>query len=133
MSIEGKVALVPGGSHGLGITHCLSLASAGCHVAVIGYSHMEKAREVAAEIIAMGRKALAVKMDVADFEQVQAGIKFVEKELGQIEILINNAATGIVRAVTLVNTTSQDWARDLSVNLTGPFNTIRCVMPGMME
>jgi 3-oxoacyl-[acyl-carrier protein] reductase len=94
---------------------------------------MGKAREVAAEIVTMGRKALAIKMDVSDFNQVQAGIKLVEKELGQIEILINNAATGIVRAVTLVKTKIQDWARDLNVNLTGPFNTIRCVLPGMME
>jgi 3-oxoacyl-[acyl-carrier protein] reductase len=133
VSIEGKVALVTGGSHGLGITHCLSLAKAGCNVAVVGYSHMEKAKEVAAEIIAMGRKALAIKMDVADFNQVEAGIKLVEKELGSIEILINNAATGIVRAVTLVKTKVQDWARDVSVNLTGPFNTIRCCLPGMME
>jgi 3-oxoacyl-[acyl-carrier protein] reductase len=133
MSIEGKVALITGGSHGLGITHCLALAKAGCHVAVGGYSHMAKAREVAAEIVAMGRKALAIKMDVADFNQVQVGIKLVERELGQIEILINNAATGIVRAATLVKTKIQDWARDLSVNLTGPFNTIRCCLPGMME
>ncbi len=133
MSIEGKVALVTGGSHGLGITHCLALARAGCHVAVIGYTHMEKAREVAAEIIAMGRKALAIKMDVADYDQVQTGIKLVEEKLGSIEILINNAATGIVRAVVTARTKVQDWARDLSVNLTGPFNTIRCVLPSMME
>jgi 3-oxoacyl-[acyl-carrier protein] reductase len=133
MSIKNKVAMVTGGSHGLGITHCLSLARAGCHVVVVGYSHMEKAKEVAAEIIAMGRKAMAIKMDVADFNQVQAGIKFVEKELGHIEILINNAATGIVRAATLVKTKIQDWTKDLSVNLTGPFNTIRCILPGMME
>jgi 3-oxoacyl-[acyl-carrier protein] reductase len=133
MSIKDKVALVTGGSHGLGITHCLSLARAGCHVAVIGYSHMEKAKEVAAEIIAMGRKSLAIKMDVANFEEVQASVTQIEKELGPIEILINNAATGIVRAVTTAKTKVQDWARDLSVNLTGPFNTIRCVLPSMME
>jgi len=133
MSIKDKVALVTGGSHGLGITHCLSLARAGCHVAVIGYSHMEKAKEVAAEIIAMGRKALPIRMDVADFDQVQTGIAQAEKELGPIEILVNNAATGIVRAVTTAKTKIQDWVRDLSVNLTGPFNTIRCCLPGMME
>jgi 3-oxoacyl-[acyl-carrier protein] reductase len=133
MSIEGKVALVTGGSHGLGITHCLSLARAGCHVAVIGYSHMEKAKEVAKEIQAMGRKALAIRMDVADFDEVQAGMTQVEQELGPIEILINNAATGIVRAATIAKTKIQDWTRDLSVNLTGPFNTIRCCLPGMME
>lgn len=133
MGIEGKVAMVTGGSHGLGITHCLSLARAGCHVAVIGYTHMEKAKQVAAEIITMGRKALAVKMDVAVFEEVQAGVQKIEKELGPIDILINNAATGIVRAVTLARTKIQDWARDISVNLTGSFNTIRCVLPSMTE
>ncbi len=133
MSIEGKVAMVTGGSHGLGINHCLSLARAGCNVAVIGYSHMGKAKQVAAEIMAMGRKALAVKMDISVMEEVQAGVSQIEKELGPIEILINNAATGIVRAVTLARTKLQDWARDMSVNLTGSFNTIRCVLPSMME
>jgi 3-oxoacyl-[acyl-carrier protein] reductase len=133
MSIAGKVAMVTGGSHGLGITHCLSLAKAGCHVAVIGHNHMDKAREIACEIVASGRKALAIQMDVSNYDEVEAGIAQIEKELGQIEILINNAATGIVRAVTLVKTKIQDWARDLSVNLTGPFNTIRCCLPNMME
>ena len=133
MGIEGKVAMVTGGSHGLGVTHCLALAKAGCHVAVIGYSHMEKAKEVAAEIMAMGRKALAVKMDVSVMEEVEAGVAQIEKELGPVEILINNAATGIVRAATIARTKLQDWARDLSVNLTGSFNTIRCVLPNMME
>jgi 3-oxoacyl-[acyl-carrier protein] reductase len=133
MSIEGKVAMVTGGSHGLGITHCLSLAKAGCHVAVIGHNHMDKAREIAGEIVSLGRKALAVKMDVSSYEEVEAGVIQIEKELGPIEILINNAASGIVRAVTLVKTKIQDWAKDLSVNLTGPFNTIRCCLPDMME
>jgi 3-oxoacyl-[acyl-carrier protein] reductase len=133
MSLKDKIALVTGGSHGLGITHCLSLARAGCNVAVIGYSHMDKAREVAAKIGEMGRKAMAVKMDVADYNQVQAGVEMVEKELGPVEILVNNAATGIVRAVTIAKMKIEDWARDISVNLTGPFNTIKCCLPGMME
>ncbi len=133
MSLKDKIALVTGGSHGLGITHCLSLAKAGCNVAVIGYSHIDKAKEVAAKIREMGRKALAVRMDVADFDEVQAGVNLVEKELGPVEILVNNAATGIVRAVTIGKMKIQDWARDISVNLTGPFNTIKCCLPGMME
>jgi 3-oxoacyl-[acyl-carrier protein] reductase len=133
MNIKDKIALVTGGSHGLGITHCISLAKAGCNVAVIGYSHMDKAREVAAKIRGMGKKALAVKMDVADFDEVKAGVDLVENELGPVEILVNNAATGIVRAVTIVKMKIQDWARDISVNLTGPFNTIKCCLPGMME
>jgi 3-oxoacyl-[acyl-carrier protein] reductase len=133
MSMEGKVALVTGGSRGLGMIHCLSLARAGCNVAVTGNVHFKKAVEVAKQIKAMGRKALAVKMDVADIEQVQAGIEKTEKKLGPIDILVNNAAFGIVRAVTVTKMKKEDWERDLSVNLTGPFNTIKCCLQGMME
>jgi 3-oxoacyl-[acyl-carrier protein] reductase len=133
MSIAGKVAMVTGGSGGLGRVHCLSLAGAGCNVAVIGYSHLDRAEEIAGKIRAMGRKSLALKIDVANFDEVQAGVKKVEKELGPIEILVNNAAFGIVRAVTLPNMKNEDWERDLAVNLTGAFNTIKCCLPGMLE
>jgi len=133
MSIEGKVALVTGGSGGLGRVHCLSLADAGCNVAVIGHSHLEKAEQVVKEIKAMGRNALAVKMNLPDLDEVQAGVKKVENELGPVDILVNNAAFGIVRAVTIARMSKEDWDRDLSVNLTGAFNTIKCCMPGMLE
>lgn len=133
MSLKDKVALVTGGSGGLGRTHCLSLAKAGCNVAVGAHNHLEKAEEVAAEIRAMGRKAMALVMDVANMAEVEAAVAKVEKALGPVEILVNNAATGIVRAVTIVRTKVQDWARDLSVNLTGPFHTIKCCLPGMLE
>jgi 3-oxoacyl-[acyl-carrier protein] reductase len=133
MSIEGKVAVVTGGSGGLGRVHCLSLAKAGCNVAVVYHSHMEKAEGVAKEIKTMGRKALTVKVDVSDLDEVQAGVNKVEDELGPIDILVNNAAFGIVRAVTIPKMDKKDWDRDLSVNLTGAFNTIKCCMPGMLE
>ena len=133
MSIEGKVAMVTGGSGGLGRVHCLSLARVGCSIAITGHSHLEKAEAVVKEVQDMGRKALAVKIDVSDLDEVQEGIKKVEETLGPIEILVNNAAFGIVRAVTIVNMDKKDWDRDLSVNLTGAFNTIKCCMPGMLE
>jgi len=133
MSIEGKVALVTGGSGGLGRVHSLSLVKAGCNVAVTGHSHLEKAETVVKEIQALGRKAIAVKMDVADLAEVQAGVKKVEETLGPVDILVNNAAFGIVRAITIANMDKKDWDRDLGVNLTGAFNTIKCCMPGMLE
>jgi len=133
MSLEGKVALVTGGSKGLGIVHCLSLARAGCDVAVGGLTHPDKAEEIAGQIRAMGRKAVSVKMDVAVFDEVQAGIKKVEAELGTIDILVNNAAFGIVRAATITKMDNKDWERDLGVNLTGAFNTIKCCLTGMLE
>lgn len=133
MSIEGKVALVTGGSGGLGRVHALSLAKEGCHVAVTGHSHPEKAEVVVKEIQALGRKALAIQMDLANLDEVQAGVKKVAETLGAVDILVNNAAFGIVRAVTIVNMDKKDWDRDLAVNLTGAFNTIKCCMPRMLE
>ena len=133
MPIDGKVALVTGGSGGLGSVHCLTLARAGCHVAVGGYSRMEKAEAVVRQIQDLGRNAVAVKMDVAKPDDVQTGIKQIEEVLGPVEILVNNAASGIVRAATIVNTEKKDWDRDLAVNLTGAFNTIKCCLPGMAE
>ncbi|MFC1915472.1 3-oxoacyl-ACP reductase family protein [Chloroflexota bacterium] len=133
MSLEGKVALVTGGSRGLGSVHCLTLAKAGSNVAVGGYSHFDKAEAIAKEIEALGRKAIAIKMDVADLNEVQLGVKKVEEALGPINILVNNAAFGIVRAATIINTDKKDWERDLSVNLTGAFNTIKCCMSSMIE
>ena len=133
MSIEGKVAMVTGSSGALGRMHSLSLAKVGCNIAVTGHSHLEKAEAVCEEVRALGRKAVAVKMDVANIEEVQEGVKKVEKEVGPIDILVNNAAFGIVRAVTIAQMDHKDWDRDLGVNLTGAFNTIKCCMPGMIE
>jgi 3-oxoacyl-[acyl-carrier protein] reductase len=133
MSLEGKVAMVTGGSRGLGRIHCLSLAKAGCNVAVAGHHHMAEAEEVAGEIEAIGRKSQPIKMDVADYDEVQAGVKKVEATLGPVDILVNNAAFGIVRAATIPKMSKADWDRDLAVNLTGPFHTIKCCLPGMLE
>ena len=133
MSIEGKLAVVTGGSGGLGKVHCLSLAGAGCNVAVIAHSHPEKAEAVVEEIRALGRKAIVVKMDVANLEEVQEGVSKIKEALGSVDILVNNAAFGIVRGVTLVKMDAKDWERDIGVNLTGAFNTIKCCMPDMLE
>ncbi len=133
MSIKDKVAVVTGGSGGLGRFHCLSLAKAGCHVAVLCHSQLEKAKAVAKEIQKLGRKAIAIKIDVANLKQVQDAVKKIEQALGPISILVNNAASGIIRAVTIVNMKKKDWDRDLSVNLGGAFNTIRSCLPGMIE
>ncbi len=133
MSIKEKVALVTGGSGGLGGVHCISLAAAGFKVAVAAHNHFDKAKAVVEKIKSMGKQAMAVKMDVSNEDEVERGIQEVEKTLGPVDVLVNNAATGIVRAATIVKTKIQDWAGDLSVNLTGPFNTIKRCLPGMME
>lgn len=133
MSLEGKVALVTGGSGGLGRVHALVLARLGCDVALSGNRNLEKAESAAEEIREIGRRAIGIKMDVADAGEVNRGVAKVIEELGAIDILVNNAAFGIVRAVTIVKMDKEDWDRDLAVNLTGAFNTIKAVMPGMIE
>jgi 3-oxoacyl-[acyl-carrier protein] reductase len=133
MSITGKVALVTGGSGGLGSVHCLSLAAAGFKVAVAAHTHLDKAKAVVEKIKDSGKQAMAIKMDVANADEVDESVSEVEKTLGPVDVLVNNAATGIVRAATIAKTRIQDWAGDLAVNLTGPFNTIRRCLPCMME
>jgi 3-oxoacyl-[acyl-carrier protein] reductase len=133
MTLEGKVAMVTGGSGGLGSIHCLSLARAGADVAVTAHSRPERAEEIVREIQGMGRRAISLSMDVADENDVQAGVTKIEEELGPIDILVNNSAYGIVRAVTVVKMPKADWDHDLAVNLTGAFNTIKSCLPGMLE
>jgi len=125
--------MVTGSSGALGRVFALTLARAGCNIAVTGHSHLEKANSVVDEIKALDRQAIAVKMDVSDLDEVRAAVNQVETELGSVDILINNAASGIVRAVTIVAMEKTDWDKDLGVNLTGAFNTIKCCMPGMIE
>jgi len=130
MSIEGKVALVTGGSGGLGRVHGAVLARMGCQVALTGNRNLEKAQDAAEEIAKeYDVKALGIKMDVSDADGVGTGVAKVASELGPIEILVNNAAYGIVRATTIVKMEKSDWDKDVSVNLTGAFNTIKAVMP----
>ncbi len=133
MSINDKVALVTGGSGGLGSVHCLSLAAAGFKVAVAAHTQLDKAKAIVEKIRNSGKQAMAVKMDIANEDEVEATITNVEKTLGPVDVLVNNAATGIVRAASIAKTKIQDWMGDLSVNLTGPFNTIKRCLPGMME
>jgi 3-oxoacyl-[acyl-carrier protein] reductase len=133
MTVEGRVALVTGGSGGLGSIHCMSLAAAGYKVAVAAHTQLEKAKAVVSQISKMGKQSMAIQMDVSNMDEVETNIRSVEKTLGPVDILVNNAASGIVRAATIVKTKIQDWTHDLGVNLTGPFNTIKTCLPGMME
>ena len=133
MTTDCRVALVTGGSGGLGSQHCLSLANAGYKVAVAAHNQLDKAKAVADKIKSMGKQAMAFKMDVSSEDEVETNFREVEKTLGPVDILVNNAADGIVRAVTIAKMKMQDWMNDVNVNLTGPFNTIKRSLPGMMD
>lgn len=133
MSLQGKVALVTGGSGGLGRVHSIVLAEKGADVALTYNRNQAKAQDVVRDIEAMGRKAMALKMDLADETSVNEGVRRVKEELGPVDILVNNAAAGIVRAVTITDMTKEDWDADVAVNLTGPFLLIKAVFPDMAE
>jgi len=133
IDLAGKVALVTGGSRGLGRMHSLVLAEAGAAVAVIGNRNLEKAEEAAGEIRAMGGTASTIKMNLADWGEVESGFAQAKEELGPVDILVNNAAFGIVRATTIVKMDNDEWEKDVRVNLTGPYYCIKAAMPDMIE
>ncbi len=117
MRLSNKVALVTGASRGIGRAIALSCAREGADVVVNYVSRSEQAREVANEIVAMGRRALVVHADVADRPAVEAMVEQAWRELGPVDVLINNA--GIETIVPLVELTDEQWDRVTSVNLKG--------------
>lgn len=129
--LKGKVALVTGGSGGLGRVDALALAEAGADV-VIADILMDGAEKTAKEVQAMGRKSFAIKMDVTRMEEVKEGVVRIKNELGSVDILVNSAAT-LDHLGQLLEQRDKLWERDLRVNLTGTFNCSRAVWPYMQE
>src|SRR6266403_4141097 len=105
-SLKDKVALVTGASQGIGRDAALALAEAGAKVTVAARTE-EKLATLVGEIAATGGEALAVKMDVADAEQVKAGFKHVLEKFGRLDILVNNAA--ITRDGLAIRMKIDDW------------------------
>lgn len=154
--LDGKVAVVTGGSRGLGRADALALARAGADVVITdiliesdpeGEQTAEKygplsqvmkatgsifAEQTRDEIRAMGRRSAAYKMDVTDREQVAAVLTRIKEEFGGIHILVNNAGT--LDHVAQIELQSEErWERDLQVNLTGAFHCAKAVWPYMKE
>src|ERR1700682_3127506 len=129
-SLKEKVALVTGASQGIGRDTSLALAEAGAAVAVAARSE-EKLSALVADIAAAGGTALAVKMDVADAEQVKAGFKHILEKFGRLDILVNNAA--ITRDGLALRMKPDDWEAVLRTNLTGAHLCIQQALPPMMK
>jgi 3-oxoacyl-[acyl-carrier protein] reductase len=130
--LKNKVALVTGaGSQiGYGKAICLTLAEEGCDV-VCADINLEGAKQTAAEIVALGRKALPVKADVTEQAQVDAMVSKAIKKFGKIDILVNNAgASSQLRP--FIEMTEEDWEFDIQTNLVSQMRVARAVLPHML-
>jgi 3-oxoacyl-[acyl-carrier protein] reductase len=131
MRLTGQVALVTGGSRGLGRAIALALAAAGADVAVNYRERALDADEVADRIRELGRQAMAIQADVAVSAEVEALVDRVEQELGAPSILVNNA--GIARPQPVEEITETDFDDLIRVNLKSAFLVTQRVLPAMRE
>src|SRR5215213_205840 len=129
--LKGRVALVTGGSRGIGRAIAVSLAEAGAAVAVNYLSKAGEAKAVVEAIHKLGGRAISVGADVARAAAVTGMVAGIERELGPVDILINNAGIAINRPVDEL--TEEDFDRTMAVNLKSVFLCTQAVMPGMRK
>ncbi|MDX2440160.1 MAG: SDR family NAD(P)-dependent oxidoreductase [Desulfobacterales bacterium] len=127
MLLEGKNALVTGGSQGIGAAASLELAREGANVCLTYRKHDTEAKQYADEIREMGRKALAVKCDISSFAEAESVVKKAVDEFGGLDILVNNA--GMNWDGVSWKMSEEQWDRVIEVNLKGYFNFTRQVAP----
>jgi len=120
LGLEGKNAIVTGGSMGIGTAVALGLAKEGCNVAINYRRHDAEAKEVVRKIEEMGRKALAIKADVSSYDDAQNMVKRVVEEFGRLDIMVCNA--GINWDGVIWKMTEKQWDTVINVNLKGCFN-----------
>lgn len=129
--LENRVALVTGGSRGIGREIALGLARAGADVAIAYRSGQQEAEQVARAIAALGRRAITLAADLSVPEQARALVGEASAQLGPIDVLVNNA--GINPSKPLAEITDQDWEQTISVNLGSVFHVTQAALPAMRE
>ena len=129
--LRDRVALVTGGSRGIGAGVAIALARAGAHVAVNYHERADAANGVCGEIIGTGRKAIAIQADVSVSADVTSMVAEIEAHLGGIDILVNNA--GIAHPRKLEDITEAEWDEVLTVNLKSVFLVTQAVVGGMRQ
>lgn len=130
MRLLNKVALVTGSAQGIGREIALLFAREGSDV-VISDINLEKAEKVCLEIEALGRKSLALQMNVSDYASVEEGVNKILDKFGKVDILVNNA--GITKDGLLLRMAESDWDAVIDVNLKGTFNCTKAVSRSMMK
>ena len=129
--ITGKVALVTGSTHGLGMSMAMGLGKAGATIVVNGNSSQEKIDKAVELYKAEGINAVGYKFNVADEAQVMESINKIETEVGNIDILVNNA--GIIKRTPLSEMEVEDFKQVIDIDLVSPFIVSKHVIKGMME
>jgi 3-oxoacyl-[acyl-carrier protein] reductase len=130
LELEGKVALVTGAAQGIGRVVALLLAQKGADIAVSDIN-LEKAKETAKEIEAIGRRTMVIQVDVAILNDVERMVETILERFGQIDILVNNA--GIARDKLILRMTEEEWDAVLNVNLKGTFHCTKAVIRHMSK
>ena len=131
MTLAGKVAVVTGGSRGIGRAICLQLVKMGAKVVINYVSRSDAAEETKAQVEAMGGECLVVKFDVSKTSEVQEAFKQITADCGRIDILVCNA--GVTRDGLLVTMKEEAWDQVMNVNLKGAFNCIKAGCRPMMK
>jgi 3-oxoacyl-[acyl-carrier protein] reductase len=131
MSFENRIAIVTGGSRGIGRAISLELARRGCGVVLVYAHSVQQAGSLVDELSTLGQKAAAYQVDVADFVAVESMVKQVREEFGRIDYLVNNA--GIIRDKLILRMSEADWDDVLDTNLKGAFNFSKAVVGVMIK
>ncbi|GJL53726.1 MAG: beta-ketoacyl-ACP reductase [Nitrospirales bacterium] len=130
MALEGKVAVVTGAAQGIGQTIATCLARDGADIVVMDLDR-DRCKDTVEAVERQGRKAMALQVNVAEWDSVKANVEQVLKEWGHIDILVNNA--GITRDGLLMRMKEDDWNLVLQVNVTGTFHCTKACMSSMSK
>jgi len=130
MKLKDKVALITGGARGIGQAIAMAFAKEGADI-VVADVNLEVAQKTATEIEALGRKSLALEMDVTDYAKVEEGLNKILDKFGKVDILVNNA--GITKDNLILRMSQSEWDAVINVNLKGTFNCIKAVSRPMIK
>ena len=130
MRLKDKVALITGGARGIGRSIALLFAKEGADI-VVGDINIQEAGNTCSDIEALGRKSLALSMDVTDYTKVQEAVNKILDKFGKVDILVNNA--GITKDQLLLRMDEEEWDAVLNVNLKGTFNCSKAVSKVMIK
>ncbi|MDD5130261.1 MAG: 3-oxoacyl-[acyl-carrier-protein] reductase [Candidatus Omnitrophica bacterium] len=130
MRLKDKVALVTGGARGIGQAIAMTFAREGADI-VVADVNLEVAQKTASDIEGLGRRAMAIAMDVTNYESVEDAINKILDKMGKVDILVNNA--GITKDNLMLRMSQADWDAVINVNLKGTFNCIKAVSRPMIK